>query len=254
MKILGFLALWGLTLVWAEDFSFLENEKLQYEISYGFIDAGDAIIETSPTNDPDVYKIEARAKSKGVTETFFEVRDTVRTFVNKETLLPSSFLKILNEGGWHNRIHIDIGEETAHLRDTVFTDPLPDGEVKRFTDTTVTLDGPTHNIISAFFLFRTLDLSPDSEHVFFAVSGKKKYRLKVIVHGIETVEVEAGEFECLKIEPILDDDGLFKAKGKMFVYLTNDARRIPVLVESAVLIGSIDVSLTKYQAPSPKNK
>ncbi len=228
-------------------FSFLKGEVLKYDISYGFITAGTASLEVHKTENVDETLLLSMAKSDESYDFLYEVRDTVRTIVSTETLQPSSFLKILNEGGWHNRVHIGFNDSmTAHLQDSVFTDPLPEGKLKRFKDTLVTLDGPTHTITSAFYLFRTLELKPGSDYYFDAVSGKKKYKLKVVTHGKEKIEVEAGTFNCIKVEPVLDEDGLFRAKGKLTIWLTDDEFRIPVLVRSKVAIGSISVSLKSW--------
>ena len=84
----------------------------------------------------------------------------------------------------------------------------------------------------------------------FAVSGKKKYDLEVITHGYESVDVPAGEFDCIVIEPVMSDDGIFDAKGKMKIWLTNDERRIPVQVKSSVAIGSISIELLQFKMNS----
>jgi hypothetical protein len=49
------------------------------------------------------------------------------------------------------------------------------------------------------------------------------------------------------VEPILKSEGIFKSKGRILVWLTDDARRLPVKVTSKVPIGSISVALTDYR-------
>ena len=43
------------------------------------------------------------------------------------------------------------------------------------------------------------------------------------------------------------EGGLFKNEGSIKLWLTNDANKMPVKVSTRVVIGSIDVTLTKYQ-------
>ena len=76
-----------------------------------------------------------------------------------------------------------------------------------------------------------------------AVSGKKKYGLKVLCHREEIIEVPAGKFPCLVVEPVLMGDGLFKAKGKLWIWLTKDSRRLPVKMQSKIPVGSIKAEL-----------
>jgi len=74
--------------------------------------------------------------------------------------------------------------------------------------------------------------------------NEKSYDMVVKVLRRERVEVPAGKFDCVLVEPVLKSEGIFKAKGQMLVWLSDDERRIPVQVKSKVPIGSISVSLT----------
>ena len=75
----------------------------------------------------------------------------------------------------------------------------------------------------------------------------KVYDLDVNFLGIETVEVEAGKFECIKVEPLVQEGGLFKHEGDIVIWLTNDELKVPVKVRTKIIIGYIDAELTKYE-------
>lgn len=68
--------------------------------------------------------------------------------------------------------------------------------------------------------------------------------MEVKVHKRERIQVPAGTFDCVLVEPMLKSEGVFKSKGSILVWLSDDARRIPVLVRTKVPVGSISVSLT----------
>jgi hypothetical protein len=55
--------------------------------------------------------------------------------------------------------------------------------------------------------------------------------------------VGAGAFDCLVVEPVLKYSGIFENKGKLTVWVTDDQRRIPVLMRSKILIGAISAVL-----------
>jgi len=61
------------------------------------------------------------------------------------------------------------------------------------------------------------------------------------------VTVEAGTFDCIIIEPILHSSGVFKHQGKLTVWLTNDKYKVPVLMKSKVMVGSIAAVLKSYR-------
>ena len=53
----------------------------------------------------------------------------------------------------------------------------------------------------------------------------------------------AGKFNCLLIEPFLAGDGLFKASGRLWISVTDDDRKMPVLMKSKILVGSVTAEL-----------
>jgi hypothetical protein len=63
----------------------------------------------------------------------------------------------------------------------------------------------------------------------------------------ENVEVPAGTFRCLVVEPLLKSAGLFKQEGSLTIWLTDDARRMPVLMKSKVAVGSIAAELESFR-------
>jgi hypothetical protein len=84
----------------------------------------------------------------------------------------------------------------------------------------------------------------------------KVYPLDVIYRGKETIKVDAGEFKCIILEPIIREGGLFKSEGTIVIWLTDDELKIPVKVKTKILIGSIDADLIYYEGlkSAPKSK
>ncbi len=79
---------------------------------------------------------------------------------------------------------------------------------------------------------------------YFAPDGNP-VTLKVLRR--ETINVPAGRFETLVIQPIIRTDGLFAEGGKAELYLTDDDRRILVQLKSDVpVLGSLNLKLTGY--------
>jgi hypothetical protein len=58
--------------------------------------------------------------------------------------------------------------------------------------------------------------------------------------------VEAGTFNCVLVEPLMKEGGLFKSEGRIIIWMTNDERKIPVKVSTKVVVGSIDAELREY--------
>ena len=63
----------------------------------------------------------------------------------------------------------------------------------------------------------------------------------------ETINTAAGKFKCLKVEPLLKGEGIFKQKGRLLVWMTDDEYKIPVQMTSEVAVGHITSELEKIE-------
>lgn len=221
----------------------MKGEKLTFSLGWGPITAGTATLQVKPAADgkTEFYSL---AHDSGTLKKLYPVADTIYTRVRNKGLMTEVFRKTLHEGSYHNKsvIRFDRKGEKAWLSDTVFTDPVK-RTVKRSADTAVAIQGDEHSIISAFYHVRTMPLTVGDTTKFSAVSGKKRYELKVLVHGREKLKTKIGEVNTVKMEPMLDGDGIFVSKGRIFIWLSDDERRIPVLMECEIALGSIKAKL-----------
>ena len=225
----------------------MKGERLEYELNWGFVTAGYATIEVKPRKDGK-SEIYTYATANKTVNKFYPVHDTVYTLVRNKGLMTDVFRKSLHEGTFHNKslIRFDRDAKKAVLSDTVFKDPV-NHYVKRSADTSVTIEGLEHSIMSAFYLVRSLPLKEGVTSRFSAVRGKKRYELKVITHKREKIKTDLGEFNTIKVEPVLDGDGIFNSSGRIFIWFTDDEKRIPVLMQCEIKLGSIKAKLKKIQ-------
>lgn len=210
-------------------------EYLLFDVIWGgwgfnWITAGQATLDFIPTRNEKVSQIRSVATGNAFFQSFYPVRDTVVSFVNEKGMYPLAFHKILNEGKFHDRQVMTYDQAAGRVRTR---------------DTTLSVEPFTHDILSAFYYIRTQPLAVGKSFELSAVSGKKSYRLKVICHREETITVPAGTFKTWVIEPVLKDDGLFKAKGQLWIWVTRDARRMPVKMQSKIPVGSIKAELVQ---------
>jgi hypothetical protein len=75
----------------------------------------------------------------------------------------------------------------------------------------------------------------------------KMWSVEVQTLGRERIKTPAGEFDTIKIKTYPKYEGVFMHKGEIFIWFTDDARKIPVLMHSTISIGSIVATLTEIQ-------
>jgi hypothetical protein len=100
------------------------------------------------------------------------------------------------------------------------------------------------DVLSSLYYIRTIDLEVGKSVFIENHADEKNYALEVRVLRIEKVKVPAGTYECFVLEPILRASGIFQHKGRLTVWISTDPTRIPVMMKSKILVGSINAILT----------
>lgn len=215
------------------------GERYLFSVRYGMIRAGTAemgIVGTAMIDGDSCYHYLSAAASNDFFSTFFLVRDSVESYAAVSDLLPRRFEKHLREGNYAR-------DDTVRFDQSNHLAIYPGGRIVEI------LPG-THDVLSAFFEVRTRELRPGDVLNLECHADRKNYPLKTQVHRRERVSVPAGEFDCLVVEPMLRTPGLFRHEGSLTLWLTDDARKIPVQMKSRLPIGSISVVLTGIESPS----
>lgn len=80
----------------------------------------------------------------------------------------------------------------------------------------------------------------------------KVYNLYVRYLGKETVKTRYGKFKAIKFKPLLIEGTIFKGGEKMVVWVSDDANKIPVRIESPISVGSVKVDMMGYKGTRHK--
>ncbi|MPN04436.1 hypothetical protein SDC9_151674 [bioreactor metagenome] len=62
----------------------------------------------------------------------------------------------------------------------------------------------------------------------------------------EVVQVTAGKFNTILLQPIVNAGSLFKFKNTINVWVTDDDRKIPIKVATSIFIGEVGAELYRY--------
>jgi hypothetical protein len=217
--------------------AFRAGERLVFDVSYGFITAGEAVIQIpriEKVNDRDTYRVEFLVNSLPSFSWIYKVEDRYLTFIDTVSLLPHRFEQHIREGSYRRDFVADFDRDRRLALTTEGEFPIPPD---------------VHDIFSAFFYARTIDYSGmgvGDSILLYNYYRDKYYELMIRVLGRQELEVEAGTFLTIVVEPIVKEGGLFKSEGRIVIWLTDDELKIPVRVNTKVVIGSIDSELREY--------
>lgn len=220
--------------------AFKRGERLEYEVSYGWLDAGEAIIEVKEDRrkigERSVMHVVGTGRSKGTFDWFFKVRDRYETYMDEEGVFPWIFVRDIHEGGFELEQYYTFD----HLGKKVKTDKGKEFEVPL----------GVQDMISSFYRARALDMrnvKPGDIFEMQAFVDNEVWPLKIKFLRFESIEIDKGEFDCMVFVPVVQKGRIFKEEEDMMVWVTNDDNKIPVMAKASVFVGSIKMELVDYE-------
>jgi hypothetical protein len=219
--------------------AFQPGETLTYEVSWSkIITAGIAVMEVKGGTLPDgrdVLTFVLTGRSTGLVDKVFPVNDRVQSVFDPRTMESLSYGISESFGRKKRRrtLVFDHGRNTVVF--TLNEEPPQ------------TLAVPVHaqDALSALYYLRTKkDLTIGGPFVIDVHDSGKNWSVEVHTLGRETVRTPAGEFAAIKVRTRPMYEGVFQNKGEVFLWLTDDGRKVPVLMKSTIRIGSFVFTLT----------
>jgi hypothetical protein len=216
------------------------GESLRFSIEYGVLKAGTAWLEVGPMETyrgRSCYHLISRAESNDFMTRLYKVRDRIDSLIDAEGLYSYRYRKRVREGGYKKDYDAIYDPAAGKVR-------YADG--KNYDMGAFAKDG-----LAAFYFVRHLPLEVGKDVVITHHSDEASADIVVKVERKETIEVPAGKFACIVIEPVMTAGSIFKNSGRLTIWVTDDARRIPVLMKSKIPVGSIDAVLQEIRPGKP---
>ncbi|MEK6410680.1 MAG: DUF3108 domain-containing protein [Acidobacteriota bacterium] len=223
---------------------FTTGERLSYDVSWAdFIVAGELTIETDVRRSfdgVDGYHVTAQARTVGlVSGLALKVNDVYDSFINAATLQPFRAEKRSRHGKKQAQSSAIIDQERRTAR-------LASGR-------TLEIPPDTYDLAGLIFAIRGMDLTMGKSHTLTLIEDEKLYTIKVQPEAREKVTTRAGSYDAVKIATSMargrENDKLYNLR----IYISNDERRLPVLITAEPSWGSVRVELTSA-TPAPPQK
>ncbi len=219
--------------------SFKSGEVLKYRVTYGFVDAGEAVLEVKETSkkgtgNRDLFHVKGVGRTLGGFNTFYKVDDVYETYLDKKGIFPWFFVRRVNEGG--HKINQDYAFKHDKLK-------VHNGE-KDFK-----IPAGIQDMISSFYYARTLDfnnMKVGTTFEFKCFMDDEIWPLKVKYLGDEKISIRKGKFNCMKFAPIVQTGRVFKKQDDLNFWVTKDQNHIPILVKAKIPVGSVKLHLVEW--------
>lgn len=223
--------------------AFEPGEKLEYVLKWSGIAAGDSVMEIVKGGWIDgayVYKVISTAESRSLVDVIYKVRNRYETHIHPVDGLTRKYVFDMKEGKKKQRRLLYFDQNKLMVRRVL---------IKKSGDQTMVYDIPpqTQDNLSALYALRNEHLEVGDVFDYRVFENKKNWELIIEVIAQEDIEVKAGRFRTLVVHPKLKFEGIFRRKGELHVYMTDDQWHIPILMKSKVKIGNIDAELVRFK-------
>lgn len=234
-----------------KDIPFSPGEKLTFELRWGFIPAGEAVLHVLPFekingNGVDAYHFVITIRSNSFVDIFYKVRDRVDAYTDREITHSLLYKKNQQEGKSVRNVVVTFDWEKNEAQYSNFGEKLKPVSIKP----------GSFDPFSIMYYARLFD--PEKNPIIKRpVTDGKKCVIgigKVIKR--ETIKIGSRTYDTYLIEPELKHiGGVFRKSknAKIVMWLTADNRRIPVKLKSKVVVGSFTGELVSIQYPCPKD-
>jgi len=222
------------------------KEGLEYSVEWRLIDAGKAKLTWSANAQPSHagWQVNLHLESTGLISKFYKVNDDYVANLASDLCVQDTHVNA-HEGSRQREtlVHYDPESRKANY--------LERDLVKRNVALAKETDIPrcVHDVIGGLFFLRTLNLEPGHSTEVPVSDGKKTVSAKVEAQRREEIKVPAGTFKTIRYEAFLFNNVLYRRDGHLYVWLSDDRRKLPVRIQVRLqfAIGTITLQLEKEE-------
>lgn len=219
---------------------FLPGERLSYEVLLDEMKVGKAtmrVIEKFTFHGREAYHLSSEVKTDGFLALFAPINDRVESYMDAEGL-------------YSQRVQIRKERRTKTDEKIVMFDQIGHRAFQRKNNREEVFEIPprVQDSLSSLYYFRTQPFPEIGGSFSIDVHESEKNRkIEVRVLQRERVKTPAGEFDTLKIRTNLPKEGVLAGAGEIFIWFTDDDRRIPVLLQTESKRGTIVAALSSQE-------
>jgi hypothetical protein len=226
--------------------SFQLPEKLYYGVEWRLIDAGNATLTMEPEASAEHPRRHStlEIQSTGLVSKLYKVHDTYTGEYEDQFCVTSS---LLNAAEGHRRRETKVTfERNANKAIYLERDLIKNSIVK---SDEIDIPQCVHDVIGGLYRLRTMDIAVGQSAQIPMSDGKKSVSARVEAQERELVKTKSGSYKTIRYEAFLFDGVLYKRRARLFVWLTDDARRLPVQIRVRMqfVIGTITLQLEKEE-------
>jgi hypothetical protein len=216
------------------------NERLTYTAEWRLIHAGNVVIEAGPTSE--VVKLE----SAGLVSALYKIDDTYRVQFDSSFCVASSQMSS-KEGSRHRETAVTF--DRNRNRAALLERDVDKNTVVSKTD--IAIPNCVHDVVTGLKQLRRTKVEVGQSVQLPVSDGRKAAAVKIEAQERERITTPAGAFNTVRYEVNILNGVVYSRAGRVFIWLTDDDRRLPVQIRLRMNfpLGTVTLELAKEEHP-----
>lgn len=190
---------------------------------------------------PDQWQTTLDVESAGMVNRLYHVLDKYKVLMNGKFCGVASELNA--EEGKHNKYEKLSFDPSQRKVSYYERDIVKNQETRKEVDASTC----EYEITGALLTLRSLNLEPGKSITLPMTDGKKAANVRIEAQGKEKMTYEGKTYPTIRYEAFVFDNVLYKRKGRLLMWITDDSARLPVALrmQMGFPIGAVNVELQK---------
>lgn len=220
-----------------ENSAFKAGETINYKLKYGFFTAAEASLKVTSSNvkfnGKPTYHLTVEGSTSGSFDIFYKVRNRYDSYIDQADYMPYLYTENIREDKYTRNDRVRFYQDAKKVvgNKGTFTSPV----------------SQTFDLVSAYYFARNLDLTGVRVGDQFTINyflDDEITPLTIEYVGKETIKTNLGKIECIKFSPSIRPGRIFRKNSRLYLWISNDANRIPVKAQAEVVVGAITMEIT----------
>ena len=216
---------------------FSVGETLTYDISWSsYLTAGTATMtvkERKASYGSDAYYIVAEGRPTPLLSKLYDLYYKADTLLDVYTLLPQRG-SIYSEEGRRHRMKVTMFDQAKRMASY-------EVQTRTVVKKDLAIAPYSQDALGAVYVLRAIALKRGDKFSIPVCDAGQSYKAHISVGGVEAVKTGIGEVRAWRVTPTLP--GSDQAR-RLTVWLSDDARKLPVRMQAQLAVGSFDLTLT----------
>ncbi len=227
------------------------GERFEFRAMYnsfvtGNVNAGEAVLEVREqagnAGNQSVIQFVGAVNTTGLFNRFYRVENRYESHYDHEARKPLRFSEQVREGSYRRNYDVSFDYETMQARSV--------REATETTRETTEIPVQVQDMLSAFYYARSFDmdtLQPGDAIGIDLFMHDTVYVSRILYEGREQITTSMGTFNTLKFRPEVLEGPVFSQPYPMTIWISDDKNRMPVRIESGLVVGRARLDLTGFR-------